>query len=171
MTRTLFTLRALFAMLGACTLSLGTIASLSAASQEAMPSCMVDVAAQPLAQAMPSESDGLALLAMRLTIGPEGGFEPHTHPGTVTVTMESGTLDFTLLEEDEMVINRAASGGTPVPSDPVTLNEEIRVNTGDWFVEAGSVHEAWNRSDEPAVLLVTALVDPNQPFVLCADAS
>lgn len=171
MTSNLFTLKTLFAMLGACVLSIGGVASLSATSQEAMPSCMIDVAAQPLAQAMPAEADGLALLAMRLTIGPDGGFEPHTHPGTVTVTMESGALDFTLLEDDEMVINRAATDGTPVPSDPVTPNEEITVNTGDWFVEAGSVHEAWNRSDEPAVLLVTALVDPNQPFVQCADGA
>jgi len=167
MSRNLFSV--LLASLIVCTISLGTSGSTSA--QDTMPSCMFDVAMQPLAQAMPANADGLALLVMRLTIGPDGGFKPHTHLGTVTVTVESGTLDFTLLENEDMVVHRVSTDGTPVPADTITPNRPVTVHAGDWFVESGSVHEAWNRSADPAVLIVSALVDPDLPFMNCVASS
>lgn len=164
-------IRVLTVMLAAITLTLGFMAPTTSGAQSEMPSCMVDVSAQPLAQAMPPNADGYALVALRLTIGPVGGFQPHTHPGVVTVTIESGTLDFTLLEDDDMVINRVPANGTPVPTDPVELNQPITTNPGDWFVEAGTIHEAWNTGDQPTVVLVTGLIDPSKPFVQCAGAA
>lgn len=150
---------------------LSLVSVTATAAQSGMPSCMVGVTAQPLAQAMPPDAGGDALVVLRLTIDPSGGFQPHTHPGVVTASVVSGSLDFTLLEDDDMVINRAPVDGTAVAADPVTPHQAITANPGDWFVEAGSIHEAWNRSDQPAVLIVTGLVDPNQPFVQCVDQS
>lgn len=158
-------------IVASCTLwaLVGTASTLAQSEMPSMPSCMVGVTAQPLAQAMPPDAGGDALVALSMTIAPAGGFGPHTHAGVVTVSVVSGSLEFTLLEADEMVIDRAPTDGGAATTDTVTPNQPITANTGDWFVEAGSVHEAWNRSDDPVTLIVAALVDPSQPFVRCVD--
>lgn len=126
--------------------------------------CTPGVTVEMLGQALPADANGKALVAARLTIAPEGGFDAHTHPGTLTVFVDSGSLGFTMLDHGEMTINRA--DGT---TEPAVMNEEILVNQGDGFVEEGMTHEAWNRSDGPTVVILSGLVDPAQPFVICAE--
>jgi hypothetical protein len=125
---------------------------------------MTGVEVQPLGQGMPADAGGRALMAARLTIAPEGGFDAHTHPGMLTVTVDSGNLGFTMLDEGEMSVNRA--DGT---SESIAHDEEILLNPGDWLVEEGMVHMAWSRSDEPTVVIVSGLVDPKLPFVQCVE--
>jgi quercetin dioxygenase-like cupin family protein len=135
------------------------------------PPCVTDVSVESLGSAMPADAEGFALLALRLTIGPGGGFDAHTHPGTLIVTVESGEFTFTQLDHSGMIINRAAVDGTPTAPEELIPNEEVTLHPGDWLAEAGDmVHTGFNRTDAPTVVLVNGLVDPELPFVQCVDA-
>lgn len=150
-------------ILGALALSSPTLAADS--TPAAAPSCMVGVEIQPLGMGMPHDSEGRALVVARLTIAPEGGFDVHTHPGMLTVFVDSGSLWFTQVDEGEMMLNRA--DGT---TEPFVQNEELVLDTGDWLAEhEGMVHTAWNRSDQPTVVILSGLVDPTLPLVQCGN--
>lgn len=129
----------------------------------AAPACMVGVEIQPLGQGMPRDTGGRALIVARLTIAPDGGFDAHTHPGLLTVMVDSGSLALTQLDDGEMVLNRA--DGT---TEPMVRDEEVVLSTGDWLAEEeGMVHMAWNRSDAPTIVILSGLVDPSLPLVQC----
>lgn len=131
----------------------------------AAPTCMVGVEIQPLAQAMPPDAGGQALIVARLSIAPGFGFNVHTHSGILTVTVDSGHLTFTQVDEGEMVVNRA--DGT---TETVVVNEALVLDSGDWLVETeGMLHMAWNKPDEPAVVILSGLIDPTLPLIQCAE--
>ena len=130
--------------------------------------CVTGVSAQPLGQAMPDGAEGQALALLRLTIAPGGGFAAHTHPGTLIVTIESGTFELTQLDDMEMDVMRAATDVAPSGSETMTMGTPMTLNPGDWFVEPeGMVHTAFNTGSEPTVVLITGLVDPSQPLIQC----
>ena len=148
-------------ILGALVLSSPVAASQS--TPAAAPVCMVGVEIQPLGMGMPRDSEGRALVVARLTIAPDGGFDVHTHPGMLTVFVDSGSLEFTQIDDGHMMLNRA-DGST----EPLVPDEAIVLNTGDWLAEdEGMVHMAWNRSDEPTIVILSGLVDPTLPLVQC----
>jgi quercetin dioxygenase-like cupin family protein len=153
-------------------LSLVAFAPSPASAQQGQPlnlPCVTGVSVIPLGQAMPAGASGQALVMARLVIAPHGGFQAHTHPGTLVVTIESGTFELTQLGDMAMTVNRAAVNGTPAASEPMVKGAPLTLNPGDWFAEPkGMVHEASNPGTEPTVVLLTGLVDPNQPLVQCA---
>jgi quercetin dioxygenase-like cupin family protein len=152
-------------------LGLVTLAPAPAGAQDGQPldlPCTSGVTVYPLGQGMPTDASGQALVLLRLTIAPGGGFEAHTHPGTLVVTVESGTLDLTQLSDVEMSVVRAATGATPAASEPMTKGTPLTLNPGDWFVEPkGVVHNAFDHGSDRTVVLLTGLVDPTLPFVQC----
>ena len=119
---------------------------------------------------MPPDVSGRALVVIRLTIAPGGGFQAHTHPGTLVVSVESGELEYTMLDGGTQTINRAATDATPAAQESVTTGVPTTLGACDWFEEpTGMVHMATNPGSEPTVVLVSGLVDPNQPFVQCQE--
>ena len=134
--------------------------------------CVTGVTVLPLGQAMPGDANGQALVSLRLTVAPGGGFEAHTHPGTLIATIESSTFDLTQLDDSPMSINRAPVGATPAVNEPMTKGTPVTLSAGDWFVEmTGMVHTAFNNGNEPTVILLTGLVDPTQPLVQCIEGT
>jgi quercetin dioxygenase-like cupin family protein len=134
--------------------------------------CVTGSTVQPVGQAMPSDASGQALVVVRITIGPGGGFTAHTHPGTLIVAIESGQFEYTMLDDMPVSIMRAASGATPGASEQATKGAPIMLGPGDWFVEPkGMIHSASNPGTDPTVVLVTGLIDPNQPFVQCIESA
>lgn len=131
--------------------------------------CATGVTAEMLGSGAPVEAEGKTLVSVRLTIAPGGGVDAHTHPGTLVATVDSGSLVFTLLHEGEMNINRAASGGTPSVAEALTMNQETILEAGDWFLETGMVHSAFNTSDEPTVIIISGLIETGQPLTICVD--
>ena len=153
----------IFLILGALVLARPVFAAES--TPVAAPVCMVGVDIQPLGMGMPRDSEGRALIVARLTIAPDGGFDVHTHPGMLTVFVDSGSLWFTQVDPGNMMLNRA-DGST----EATVQNKEIQLNTGDWLAEdEGMVHMAWNRSDKPTIVILSGLVDPNLPLVQCGN--
>ena len=103
-----------------------------------------------------------------LTVAPGGGFAAHTHPGTLIVSIESGTFDLTQLDDMEMSVTRGATGASETMTPGVTLT----LDPGDWFVEPGGmVHTGFNNGSEPSVVLLSGVVDPNQPLVQCIEGT
>lgn len=134
--------------------------------------CVSGVTVQPIGQSMPADANGQALVLLRLTIAPDGGFEAHTHPGTLIATIESGSFDLTQLDDSPMTITRAPKDGTPSVTEPMTKGMPVTLAPGDWFVEmTGMVHTGYNHGSEPTVVLISGLVDPNQPLIQCVEGT
>jgi quercetin dioxygenase-like cupin family protein len=134
--------------------------------------CVTGVTAQTLGVGMPESANGQALVLLHLTVAPAGGFAPHTHPGMMVVSVESGTIDVTQIGDMEMTVTRAASNGTPGATEPLTNGMTATLHPGDSFVEpAGMVHTAFNNGSDPATLMATGLIDPNQPATQCVDGT
>lgn len=134
--------------------------------------CVTGVTAQTLGVGMPNDASGQALVLVRLDIAPSGGFAPHTHPGMMVVSVESGTIDVTQIGEMEMTITRAASNGTPAVNESLTNGMTATLGPGDSFTEpAGMVHTAFNNGADPAILMAAGLVDPNQPATQCVEGT
>ena len=129
------------------------------------PSCISGVAAEVLGATQPEHAPGYTLVTARLTFEPGGTIGAHTHPGTLVVTVESGTFGLTLLSDDHMQITRAGSGD----EEMAVQDEEIVLEAGDGFVEMGMVHTARNLGDDELVVTVSGLVEDGQPLTQCVD--
>jgi len=157
-------------------LSASTLVALAASSaaQPAEPQpvdlpCAENVRAQPLGRGEPANADGQTLVLVRTFFAPGGSIGAHTHPGTLVLTVESGTFGFTLLDEGEMTIHRAGADGTPTAEETVRTGEEVEVTAGDWFVETGMVHTGRSIGDETAVTVYAGLVTTGEPITQCVD--
>ncbi len=133
--------------------------------------CATNVFVQPLGRGLPAAAEGLALVLVRITIEPGGGIGPHTHPGTLVNSIESGTFAFTLIDHGDMSVMRSGEAGTPVAAEEIVPGQEVVLHPGDWFVETGMVHSARAIGDEPAVLTLSGLIADGQPLTTCVDGT
>ena len=133
--------------------------------------CATDVSAQVFGNASPAAAPGQAQLLVRITFAPGGSLGPHTHPGTLIASIESGTLGFTLVDHGEMAIMRSGNAGTPAAEEPITTGQEVELNAGDWFVETGMIHSARAIGDEPAVVTISGLIEAGQPLTQCVEGT
>ena len=136
-------------------------------AQEATPApiAAVGVTTDMLGSGQPDAAPGQALAGRRNTYEP-GGFTPaHHHPGALVVHIESGELTYSVIE-GTVTIQRAASGGTPGPTEQLGPGQETVLRAGDWLFEQGVVHSVRNDGSEPTVVLVMALTAADQPFTV-----
>ena len=133
--------------------------------------CATDAFVQVLGRGTPAGVEGQALVLARVTFEPGGGIGPHTHPGTLVQTVESGTLGFTLIEEGEMSLMRSGGAGTPAAAEPLPVEQEVELGPGDWFVETGMVHTGRTVGDEPVVLTYAGLFAAGQPLTTCVEGT
>ncbi len=131
--------------------------------------CATNVSSQVFG-ATPVGDGSQTLVQARIIFGPGGIIGSHTHPGTLVVTVESGSLGFTLLEEGEMVVNRAATADTEAAAEPMVQGEEVAVEPGDGFVETGMVHIGVNLADGTTTVLLAGLITTGEPLTQCVEA-
>jgi quercetin dioxygenase-like cupin family protein len=147
-------------------------AGVSAAPPEPKPAtlpCAVNVSVQLLGAGKPATAEDQALVLGRVIFGVGGSLGPHTHPGTLVASVESGTLGFTLVDDGEMPITRSGDAGTPVAEEMISTGQEVELHPGDGFVEMGMVHSARAIGDEPAVVILSGLIEAGQPLTACAE--
>lgn len=159
------------ALIAAGALTVGTGASAQPEPQPVTLPCATNVSAQVLGNTLPSNAEGQALVLARIVFGPGGSIGAHTHPGTLIVSVESGTLGFTLVDDHPMAVMRAAGAGTPAAEEPLTTGTEIELAPGDYFVETGMVHTARSLGDEPASVLVSGLIEAGRPLTECVEGT
>ena len=133
--------------------------------------CATNAFVQVFGRGTPAGAEGQELVLARVTFEPGGGIGPHTHPGTLVQTVESGTLGFTLLEAGEMAVMRAGGAGTPAVPEPLPVGQEVELGPGDWFVETGMVHTGRTVGDEPVVLTYAGLFAAGQPLTTCVEGT
>jgi mannose-6-phosphate isomerase-like protein (cupin superfamily) len=139
-----------------------------APAQDATPSVEAGQITSVTLGSVPStEAPGMNLVLTRVTLGPGAVIPAHVHPGQVIVTVESGTLAFTVVGEGQVL---RAGVGTPTAGEAMPLGTEVMLEPGVWWTEGSDgAHTARNPGDEPTVLLVAALVAADQPFRLPVD--
>jgi quercetin dioxygenase-like cupin family protein len=138
------------------------------AAQEATPAGeAAPVTLEMLASAPAADAPGMLQVLARVTLAPGAVVPAHVHPGQLLVTVESGTLGYTILGEGQSL---RAGAGTPTAAEVIAPDTEATFGPGEWFVyEAGTVHMDRNPGNEPAVVLVTGLVAADQPFLIPVD--
>ena len=145
-----------------------------AAPQEPQPitlPCATNAFVQPLSSGAPAGVDGKTLVLVRVIFEPGGGIGPHTHPGTLAQTVESGRFGFNLLEEGEMRMVRSGEAGTPGVEELVPVGQEVELGPGDSFIETGMMHTGRAIGDEPVVLLYAGLFEAGEPLTTCVEGT
>jgi quercetin dioxygenase-like cupin family protein len=134
--------------------------------------CATEMSIQVLGNAEPATADGQTLVLVRAIFGPGGGIGPHTHPGTLVISVESGAFGFTLAEDHMdggMAVMRSGEAGTPVAAEPMTPGGEVVLSPGDWVVETGMVHSARAVGDEATIVVFSGLAETGQPLTTCVE--
>ena len=135
------------------------------AAQDATPTGEVaPVILESLGSTPSTDAPGMQLALLRATIAPGVVVPPHVHPGQLIVAVESGSVAYTILDEE----GESGRGrfGTPTAAEVITSGTEVMLGPGEWIIEEpGIVHTFRNAGDEPLVLLVSALIAPDEPFL------
>ena len=159
-------------------LAIGSALAIPAVSTAAPPErqpitlpCATNAFVQRLSGGAPVGAEDKALVLVRVIFEPGGGIGPHTHPGTLAQTVESGRFGFTLLEEGEMLMTRSGEAGTPAADEVIPVGQEVELGPGDSFVETGMVHTGRALGDEPVVLLYAGLFTAGEPLTTCLEGT
>ncbi|HEX7002749.1 MAG TPA: cupin domain-containing protein [Trueperaceae bacterium] len=114
----------------------------------------------------PGQGNGNALVFMRLTMEPGASIPAHHHPGAVVVVVQSGIFGTEFIE-GEGTVARYGEQGTEL----LTAGHEITMGPGDSLSYEGAVHTMRNDGPGELVLLVSALLDPEQPGFIFMNAA
>jgi quercetin dioxygenase-like cupin family protein len=133
--------------------------------------CATNMSVQVLGNTQPAAAEDQSLVLVRALFGPGGGIGPHTHPGTLVISVESGAFGFTPVDEDAMTMTVMRSGelGTPAAAEPMVSGQETVLHPGDWVVETGMVHSARTVGEEPVAVVFSGLIAAGQPLTTCVD--
>jgi quercetin dioxygenase-like cupin family protein len=100
---------------------------------------------------------------MRVTFEPGAAAGAHSHPGATVYHIELGSLVFTLVEGQAMLM-RVGTMATPDAAESIELGTEIVLNAGDTvFYEGDAVQTEVNNGDEPAVILIANIRGADEP--------
>lgn len=166
-----FTVMSMLVTAGVLTANAASLAAPPEPQPVTLP-CATDMSIQMLGNAEPAAAAGQSLVLVRAIFAPGGGIGPHTHPGTLVISVESGAFGFTLAEDQmggEMMVMRSGDAGTPVAAEPMAPGEEVVLSPGDWVVETGMVHSARAVGDEPAIVVFSGLAEAGQPLTTCVE--
>ncbi len=147
----------------------GAIVSASASvvlgrADSATPEPTPSVLAETLASSPLPDLPGQALLQLRVTLAPGAVVPEHIHPGNLVFSVESGTITYEAVEESALVM--WAGPGTPAADQTLLAGEEVTLEVGDWLAEQrGTIHVVRNSGDTSAVLLISAVVAADEPFL------
>ena len=134
------------------------------AAQDATPAAgPVGVSATLLGSGKTTAAPGHELSLRRVTIEPGGSIPAHTHPGALVIYVESGAWGYTTLGGLAQ-ITRAATNGTPGPTEDMPVGEEVMLAAGDWLYVEDPADDIRNTGDEPVVLLIAGLTRVGEPF-------
>lgn len=139
------------------------------AAQDAPPTGeAAPITLESLGSAPSPDAPGMQLVLLRATIAPGAVAPPHVHPGQLIVAVESGLVAYTIVDEEGE--SRRGQFGTPTAAEVIPPGTEVMLGPGEWIIEEpGIVHTFRNPGEEPLVLLVSALIAPDEPFLQSID--
>jgi quercetin dioxygenase-like cupin family protein len=120
---------------------------------------------ETLGSTIPDTAEGQALVFLRITMEPGARIDAHNHPGSVILVVDSGTFGTEFTQGEGQITRSGEENAQTVRSG----TEQI-LEAGDSIAYGGNAaHTMVNAGDEPLVLLVSALLDPDQPGFLFND--
>lgn len=112
-----------------------------------------DIEKETLGQGQSAVAPGRVLLLARRTFAPRADSGAHPAPGPVVLFVESGAVEFTVVEGAAVVTRAGTSDQEAVPA-----GSETTLNAGDAvFYDQGVIHQVVNSGTEPAVTLESRL--------------
>ncbi len=142
-----------------------------AAAQEATPPTVATppaagVTIELLDTGEPVDTPGKVLNFVRLTFEPGGYLSAHGHPGAQVWYVSEGAVSTTVLE-GTIRLTRPPDRGTPVPAEEIGPGMEASVTIGEsMYFDRDVIHTLENVGDEPAVILIAAVLDAGVPEVI-----
>lgn len=113
-----------------------------------------------------ASTPGETLTLTRYTIPAGAKLPVHYHPGVQLASVESGELTYHVIE-GELFVTRA--DGTKVTYES---GATVVLATGDaWEEPEGMIHYAENLTDQPVVLISTALLESDKDATILVDAT
>jgi mannose-6-phosphate isomerase-like protein (cupin superfamily) len=135
------------------------IGALRAVAQEStpmgdmdMPSGAVGLTSKVLAKISPVVAPGQELQLVRVEVAEGATVAAHTHPGTIALCLESGSVIFGVVD-GTVTMTQAATAATPEAATQLTANTETVLQPGDCltFDATQTVHTLRNTGG-PAVI-------------------
>lgn len=125
------------------------------------------VQVEALGAIAPDAAADRSLAFLRITLPPGSRIAGHSHPGTVIVVVDSGLFATEFTRGEGVVTRLGGAEAAIVPGD------EQLLTPGDSLAYDGTAaHTMVNPGDAPLVLLVSALLDPDEPgFVFHDEAA
>lgn len=121
----------------------------------------------------PSNASGQGLEMREFTWAPGAYVTPHTHPAAFIICTQSGALGFSI-QSGAAVVTRSTGIGTPTAAEPMAVGEEVVLEPRDCVAvdktDEGTIHTAWNASEEPTLTIETYLFDRELPGRTFVDA-
>lgn len=155
----------------AAILALAGMLTIIGISRAQDPDPLTGVTVQQIGMVEPTDNPGQALVLLRLTLDPGVVIAEHGHPGAVALYVESGAFGTTFTAGSGLV-TRAATAGTPVPEEPIELNQDLVLMPGDAVsYDQDSHHIMRNVGSDPLVLLASGILAADQPGFLFVEAS
>jgi quercetin dioxygenase-like cupin family protein len=157
-------------------LMLGVVMAPRLAAQDASPTPAIAVAelapgvtAEVLGGVPSDRAEGQTVYTARFVFEPGAEIFPHSHPGTTSLTVYSGTFGWTLVEGTAYVIRGAAAGATEISETLTEPNTDVILNPGDnIYYEDDVVHTARGAGDEPAIVYGTLVLTAGEPLLMPA---
>lgn len=114
----------------------------------------------------PSNAGGQGLEMREFTWAPGAYVTPHTHPAAFIICTQSGALGFSI-QSGAAVVTRSTGIGTPTAAEPMAVGDEVVLAPRDCVAvdqsESGTIHTAWNASEEETITIETYLFDRDLP--------
>lgn len=151
-------------------LTSATTAAVDSAQEDAtpQPEGIPGLSATTLAAGPVFNQPGVILLQLEITLEPGTLVPAHIHPGDLIFSVESGSIVYTTIGGDVDVTWGEA--GSESADNVIKVGESATLGAGDYLVEQSTiVHTVENTGDEPAVLILSGLVDPEEPFLQLVD--
>lgn len=114
----------------------------------------------------PARAGGQGLEMREFTWEPGSYATPHTHPAAFIICTQSGALGFSI-QSGAAVVTRSTGIGTPTAAEPMAVGDAVVLAPRDCVAvdqtEPGTIHTAWNASEEPTITIETYLFDRDLP--------
>lgn len=127
------------------------------------------VTAEVLSGVPSDRAPGQTLYTVRFVFQPGMEIFPHSHPGTTSLTVYSGTLGWTLVEGTAHVVRASASGSPSGTEDITEAGQDVILEPGDAiYYEDDVVHTARGAGDVETVVIGSLLLESGQPLLMPA---
>jgi mannose-6-phosphate isomerase-like protein (cupin superfamily) len=132
------------------------------AGMSATPAGAVGLTSRVLARIEPATAAGQELQLVRVEVAPDAMVAAHSHPGTIALCLEFGSVVFGVVE-GTATVTRAATAATPEAAEQLAAAETV-LEPGDCltFDAAQTIHTLHNPGG-PAVLWQAQLYAIGQP--------